>query len=51
MKLMYFNNNHRWEVLFRDEPRKEFKRQINFYVNKAGIPRERFKIVMERRKK
>ena len=49
MKLMYFNLNHRWEVLFRDETRKEYNKLIRFYVKKAGIPASKFKIVMEKR--
>lgn len=49
MKLMYFNLNHRWEILLRDETRKELKRLTKFYVKNVGISPEKFKIVMERR--
>ena len=47
LKLMYFNQNHRWEKLFDDDTKKGYQKLINFYVNKAGIPKENFKIVRE----
>lgn len=49
MKLMYFNQNHRWEVLLRNDPRKEYRRLISFYFRKFGISKNQFKIVMEKR--